>query len=77
MAKLTVQLVSVGVYHLNLSVCKDVKLRERIVSCLSALTRDWMSCASYYKKHIHLTGIGSKYDFLYWCFQQANHIMDN
>ena len=59
--------------HLNLSVCKDIKLRGCIVYCLSAPSRDWMRYASCYKKQIHPISIGSKYDFLYW-LQQANHL---
>ena len=59
--------------HLNLIVCKDIKLKGRIVYCLRALSRDWMRYASCYKKQIHLISLGSKYDFLCW-LQQANHL---
>ena len=59
--------------HLNLSVCKDIKLRGCIVYCLSAFSRDWMRYASCYKKQIHLISRGSNYDFLCW-LQQANHL---
>ena len=50
--------------HLNLIVCKDIKLRERIVCCLTALSRDYIRCASCYKKHIHFISKGSSYVFL-------------
>ena len=59
--------------HLNLSVCKDIKLGGCIVYFLSALLRYWMRYASCYKKQIHLISRGSNYDFLCW-LQQANHL---
>ena len=60
--------------YLILIVCKEIKLKGRIVYCLRALSRDWMRCASCCKKHIYLISIGSKYDFKCCCFQQVNHL---